>query len=131
ELLATDAWAGLGVVPRADAAACRAAAPTVDAAFVAEVAERERVTDHDVAAFVDVVQGRIGAPGRWIHYGLTSSDVVDTALCWSLRDAADLLIEASSALIAVLKETAYRYRSTAMVGRTHGVHAEPITSGAK
>jgi adenylosuccinate lyase len=131
ELLATDAWAGLGVVPRADAAACRAAAPTVDAAFVAAVDAREQVTDHDVAAFVDVVQHRIGEPGRWIHYGLTSSDLVDTALCWSLRDAADLLLAASSELIAVLKGTAEVHRHTVMVGRTHGVHAEPTTFGGK
>src|SRR5262249_187244 len=131
ELLATDAWAGLGVVPRADAAACRAAAPTVDAAFVAEVSERERVTDHDVAAFVDVVQQRVGAPGRWIHYGLTSSDVVDTALCWALRDAADLLIDASSALIAALVESARAHQHTAMMGRHTGMHAEPTTFGRK
>jgi adenylosuccinate lyase len=131
ELLATDAWAGLGVVPMADAAACRAEAPTVDAGFVAEVTERERLTDHDVAAFVDVVQRHIGEPGRWIHYGLTSSDVVDTALCWSLRDAADLLLDASSALVGVLKRTGEAHRHTVMVGRTHGVHAEPTTFGAK
>ncbi|HEY1279263.1 MAG TPA: adenylosuccinate lyase [Acidimicrobiales bacterium] len=131
ELLATDAWAGLGVVPMADAAACHAAAPTVDATFVAEVTERERMTDHDVAAFVDVVQRHIGAPGRWIHYGLTSTDVVDTALCWSLRDAADLLVDASSELVGVLKRTAEAHRHTVMVGRTHGVHAEPTTFGAK
>ena len=79
ELLATEAWASAGVVPLPDAAACRAGAPVVDDAFVAAVAERERVTDHDVAAFVDVVQSHLGEPGRWIHYGLTSSDVVDTA----------------------------------------------------
>jgi adenylosuccinate lyase len=131
ELLATEAWADLGVVPAADATACRAAAVVVDAAFVAAVDERERVTDHDVAAFVDVVQQRIGEPGRWIHYGLTSSDVVDTALCWSLRDAADLLIAASSDLIAVLKRTALEHRETVTVGRTHGVHAEPTTFGVK
>ena len=93
ELLATEAWAALGVVPAADAAECRERAPVVDAAFVAAVAERERVTDHDVAAFVDVVQAAIGGrAGAWIHYGLTSSDVVDTAWCWALRDAADLLL---------------------------------------
>ena len=81
--------------PAADAAECRERAPVVDAAFVAAVAERERVTDHDVAAFVDVVQAAIGGrPARWIHYGLTSSDVVDTAWCWALRDAADLLLGA-------------------------------------
>ena len=88
ELLATEAQAELGVVPPDDAAACRARAPVVDDAFVAAVAERERITDHDVAAFVDVVQAAIGPPaGSWIHYGLTSSDVVDTALCWAMRDA--------------------------------------------
>ena len=73
ELLATEAHAALGVVPAADARACRERAPEVDDAFVAAVLERERTTDHDVAAFVDVVQERIGAPGSWIHYGLTSS----------------------------------------------------------
>ena len=89
ELLATEAQAELGVVPTADAAACRASAPVTDAAFVQAVSDREAVTDHDVAAFVDVVQAAIGQPaGAWIHYGLTSSDVVDTAWCWTLRDAA-------------------------------------------
>ena len=80
---------------------CRANAPVTDDAFVQAVSDREAVTDHDVAAFVDVVQAAIGQPaGAWIHYGLTSSDIVDTAWCWALRDAADLLIEASSALLA-------------------------------
>jgi adenylosuccinate lyase len=131
ELLATEAWAALGVVPAADAAACRAAGVIVDSAFVQAVDERELITDHDVAAFVDVVQQRIGEPGRWIHYGLTSSDVVDTAQCWALRDAADLLIEASSELITVLKRVALAHRDTITVGRTHGVHAEPTTFGVK
>jgi adenylosuccinate lyase len=98
---------------------------------VAEETERERITDHDQAAIDDVVQRHIGAPGRWIHYGLTSTDVVDTALCWSLRDAADLLVDASSELVGVLKRTAEAHRHTVMVGRTHGVHAEPTTFGAK
>ena len=132
ELLATEAWAALGVVPVADAAECRAKAPFVDAAFVAAVAERERVTDHDVAAFVDVVQAAIGGrAGAWIHYGLTSSDVVDTAWCWALRDASDLLLGASDDLVTVLKRRAFEHRGTAMVGRTHGIHAEPTTFGAK
>src|SRR5262245_21881690 len=96
ELLATEAWAELGVVPVADAMQARSNAPVVDAAFVAAVAEREAVTDHDVAAFVDVVQQRIGGDaGKWIHYGLTSSDVVDTALCATLVAAADLLLSAA------------------------------------
>jgi adenylosuccinate lyase len=132
ELLATEAHAALGVVPEADARACRVRAPQVDETFVQAVAERERVTDHDVAAFVDVVQDRIGPPaGAWIHYGLTSSDVVDTAWCWMLRDAADLLIDASSQLLGTLVELARRHRDTVMIGRTHGVHAEPTTFGVK
>ncbi len=132
ELLATEAHAALGVVPPADAAACRERAPAVDDAFVAAVAERERVTDHDVAAFVDVVQERIGAPaGAWIHYGLTSSDVVDTALCWAMRDAADVVLAGVDALLATLIEVARAHIDTVMVGRTHGIHAEPTTFGAK
>jgi adenylosuccinate lyase len=132
ELLATEAHAAQGVVPAADAAACRARAPITDAAFVAQVSERERITDHDVAAFVDVVQAAIGQPaGAWIHYGLTSSDVVDTAWCWMLRDAADLLVAAADELFATLVELAERHRHTPMIGRTHGIHAEPTTFGAK
>ena len=100
ELLATEGWAEVGEVPAEVAAACRAPAPKVDDAFVEEVADRERVTDHDVAAFVDVVQSAIGPPeGSWIHYGLTSSDVVDTALCATLTEAADLSITVMSQLM--------------------------------
>ena len=132
ELLATEAHAALGSVPAADAQACRDRAPVVDQAFVDAVSAREAVTDHDVAAFVDVVQAAIGAPaGAWIHYGLTSSDVVDTAWCWMLRDAADLLIDAATALLATLVEVAREHRHTVTIGRTHGVHAEPTTFGAK
>lgn len=132
ELLATEAQASLGVVPAGDAATCRSAKPVVDASFIARVLDRERVTDHDVAAFVDVVQESIGAPaGSWIHYGLTSSDVVDTAWCWALRDAADLLIDAARQLRHVLVAMARHHRDTVMIGRTHGVHAEPTTFGAK
>ena len=132
ELLATEAHAALGIVPAADAHTCRAQAPTVDDAFVEAVLEREAITNHDVAAFVDVVQSAIGAPaGSWIHYGLTSSDVVDTALCWAMRDAADLLITASTRLLDSLITLARTHRSTVMIGRTHGIHAEPTTFGAK
>ena len=132
ELLATDAHAALGLVPNADAVACRAGAPLVDEAFVQAVSDREAVTDHDVAAFVDVVQGAIGTPaGAWIHYGLTSSDVVDTALCWMLRDACDLLIDSTTQLLHVVKQLAVAHRDTVMIGRTHGVHAEPTTFGMK
>jgi len=132
ELLAVEGWAELGVVPPAEARAAREGAPAVDAAFVAAVAEREAVTDHDVAAFVDVVQAAIGgAAAGWVHYGLTSSDVVDTALCWILTGAADELLAASDGLVAALKRRALDFRATPTVGRTHGMHAEPTTFGTK
>jgi len=132
ELLATEALSSLGVVPAEDAAACRARAPQIDAAFVAAVDEREAITNHDTAAFVDIVQDAIGAPeGAWIHYGLTSSDVVDTALCWQLTKAADLLIEASTEFVAVLVRRARELIDVPVLGRTHGMHAEPTTYGAK
>jgi adenylosuccinate lyase len=132
ELLATEAHARLGIVPADDAAACRQRAPVTDEAFVDAVLDRERVTDHDVAAFVDVVQTEIDDPaGSWIHYGLTSSDVGDTALCWAMRDAADLMIDAAGELIATLVRIAREHADTVMIGRTHGIHAEPTTFGAK
>jgi adenylosuccinate lyase len=132
ELLAAEALASLGVVPAADAAACRERRPVIDASFVAQVDERELVTNHDTAAFVDVVQDAIGAPeGAWIHYGLTSSDVVDTALCWQLTKAADVLIDASAGLVAVLARRARELIDVPVTGRTHGMHAEPTTFGAK
>jgi len=132
ELLATEAQAGIGVVPASHAARCRASAPRVDERFVVDVVDREAITNHDVAAFVDVVQQRIGEPaGSWIHYGLTSSDVVDTALAWAMRDTVNLVVEAARELFETLVELALRHRDTVMVGRTHGIHAEPITFGAK
>ena len=132
ELLATEAQAKLGVVPQADAQTCRAKAPLVDDTFVRNVAERELVTDHDVAAFVDVVQSAIGMPaGAWIHHGLTSTDVVDTAWCWMLKDGAELILGAMNELIAKLQELAQLHRDTVMIGRTHGIHAEPTTFGTK
>ena len=132
ELLATEGWVEVGDVPAEAAAVCRDRAPEVDALFVEAVAERERVTDHDVAAFVDVVQQAIGQPdGSWIHYGLTSSDVVDTALCATLTQAADLLIAASGELVRALKARALELIDVPITGRTHGMQAEPTTYGAK
>ncbi len=99
---------------------------------MAAVDARERVTDHDLAAFVDVVQAAIGPPaGNWVHYGLTSSDVVDTALCATLARAADLLVAANNRLVAALHARALEFRDTPMAGRTHGMHAEPTTFGVK
>ncbi len=128
ELLATEAWAGLGVVPLVDAQQARAMATFT----VAAVDERERITDHDVAAFVDVVQESVGGTaGKWIHYGLTSSDVVDTALAWCLTQSADLLLTSISTLIEAVRARAIEFKDTPCMGRTHGIHAEPMTFGAK
>ena len=127
ELLAVQAWSELGVVPAADAVACRErAAFTVDA-----VLERERVTRHDIAAFVDVVAASIGEEGRWIHHGLTSSDVLDTAFGLQLREAADVLLVRLERLLAVVKRQALAHRATPIIGRSHGVHAEPTSFGHK
>jgi adenylosuccinate lyase len=110
-----------------DLDAIRAATFTVDA-----VKERERVTDHDMAAFVDVLAASAGAEaGRWIHYGLTSSDVLDTALALQLRQAGALLVPQARQLVAALAERAREHVDTLCVGRTHGVHAEPTTFGVK
>lgn len=128
EILATEAWAAIGVVPVAAAQAVRDRAGF----DVAAIDEREKTTEHDVAAFVDIVQERVGQPeGAWVHYGLTSSDVVDTALALQLTRAADLLIDAAVALDAAITAQAHEYRDTPMVGRTHGIHAEPTTFGVK
>jgi adenylosuccinate lyase len=132
ELLAVEALAAIGKVPHPDAAAVRQRAPKVDAAFVTDVEERERVTDHDLAAFVDVLQERIGGPEAvWIHYGLTSSDVVDTAQCVTLVRAADLLVEAAGELLAALIGRSRELIDVPVAGRTHGMQAEPTTFGAK
>ena len=102
------------------------------ASFTVEaVTEREQVTRHDIAAFVDVVAASIGPEGRWIHFGLTSSDVLDTGFALQLRDAADILLAELEHLLAVVKRQALRYRDTPIMGRSHGVHAEPTSFGHK
>jgi adenylosuccinate lyase len=132
ELLAAEALAELGVVPKDDAAALRARRPVVDGEFVEAVNEREAITNHDTAAFVDVVQELIGMPeGRWVHYGLTSSDIVDTALCYSLTAAMDIVVSEVRNLRDALTRRAELSVDTPIVGRTHGMHAEPTTYGAK
>jgi adenylosuccinate lyase len=127
ELLAVEAWSELGVIPEEDARACRERGSfTVEA-----VNERERVTRHDVAAFVDVVAASIGGPGRWIHFGMTSSDVTDTGLALQLRAASDVLLADVERLLAAMKRRALEHRDTICIGRTHGVHAEPTSFGHK
>jgi adenylosuccinate lyase len=110
----------------ADLTAIRAATFTVEA-----VSERERVTDHDVAAFVDVLGASAGEAGRWVHFGLTSSDVLDTALALQLRGAGDIVLAGARELVDVLIAQARAHVDTVCVGRTHGVHAEPTTFGIK
>jgi adenylosuccinate lyase len=106
--------------------AIRAAGFTVQA-----VQERERLTEHDVAAFVDVLAESAGEAGRWIHFGLTSSDVLDTALALQLRQAGDVIASGAHALVDVLAARAREHTHTLCVGRTHGIHAEPTTFGVK
>ena len=127
ELLAVEAWAELGTIPVEEAKACRERA-----AFAVEaVLERERVTRHDVAAFVDVVAGSVGPEGRWIHFGMTSSDVLDTGFALQLRAAADVLLADIERLLAAVKRRALEHRDTVCIGRSHGVHAEPTSFGHK
>ena len=127
ELAATVAWAEEGVVPREAAEACR-----TRASFSVEaVGEREKVTDHDVAAFIDVIAESIGPEGRWFHYGLTSSDVLDTALGLQISEAGLILLQGATAYRDALVHRALEHRDTLFVGRTHGVHAEPTTFGLR
>ena len=132
ELLAAEGLAEFGVLPHIEVAKLRQRRPVIDAEFVAAVDEREQITNHDTAAFVDVVQSRIGMPeAAWIHYGLTSSDVVDTALCFNLTQAMDIVTTEATALRDALTRRAVDSIDIPITGRTHGMHAEPTTYGAK
>ena len=127
ELAVLDAQATTGEVP-ADAVAVIRAKAKVN---VARINELERTTDHDVVAFVSQLAESVGPEGRWIHHGLTSSDVVDTALALQMRDAAALIDAGLATLLATIIRRAREERDTIMIGRTHGMHAEPTTMGAK
>ena len=128
ELAALDAWEQVGALPpdTAQVIRTRATTPTPE-----HVAELERTTNHDVAAFVDAVASELGPEGRWFHYGLTSSDVLDTALALTVREAGGLVLDAIDRASAVVVERADEHRDTLTIGRTHGVHAEPTTFGLK
>lgn len=127
ELAACEAWAELERVPAEDARRIRA-----NAGFdLDKINEYIAITHHDVTAFLRSVAESLGPEGRWVHFGLTSSDVWDTATGLQLRDASDLLLEGVEALIGVLERQAKEHRNTLCVGRTHGVHAEPTTFGLK
>jgi adenylosuccinate lyase len=127
EVLACEGMAAIGVIPKADARAIRQKATySLDA-----VRENEKRTQHDVIAFLEEVASHVGSPGRFIHRGLTSSDLLDTTLALQMRSSADLLKTALQRLLRVVKKKAKRYMLTPMIGRSHGVHAEPITYGLK
>src|ERR671918_2497658 len=128
ELAALEGWTEVGAVPSEAAAEIRerAVPPTPE-----RVREIEARTHHDVAAFVDAVAEGLGPEGRWFHYGLTSSDVLDTATALQVREAGEVVLEGLKRALAAVVRRAEEHRETIMVGRTHGVHAEPITFGAK
>ena len=128
ELAALEAWAELGAIPAEAVAEIRASAkpPTPE-----RVAELERETQHDLAAFVDAVALELGPAGRWLHHGLTSSDVVDTALALQVREAGALLLEELERAQEAVISRAQQHKDDISIGRTHGVHAEPTTFGLK
>jgi adenylosuccinate lyase len=127
ELAALDAWAELGVVPAEAVETIRTRA-RVD---VDRVKEIERRTHHDVLAFTETIAQQVGPEARWFHYGLTSSDVVDSALALVMREAGELLLAGIDRALDAVRVRAEEYRSTPCMGRTHGVHAEPTTFGLK
>ena len=128
ELAALDGWAAIGVVPAEAAAEIRERAVPPTPQRVAEIEER---TQHDMAAFVDAVGEQLGPTGRWFHYGLTSSDVLDTALSLQIQEAGELVLQGLDSALTVVIRRAEEHRQTLVIGRTHGVHAEPTTFGLK
>lgn len=127
EILACEAWAELGVIPKEDVTAIREHA-RID---VARILEIEESTRHDVVAFTRQISETLGEEKKWVHYGLTSTDVVDTALSYTLAQANAIIEQGLQAMIAILADKAKEHKYTVMMGRTHGVHAEPITFGLK
>jgi adenylosuccinate lyase len=127
EIATSEVLAQRGVVP-VDAVEAIKAKARFD---VSRIHEIEKEVKHDVIAFTTSVAEFLGPESRYVHFGLTSSDVVDTALALQLRDASALLMQGVRDLLVVLKRRAYEHKSTVMIGRTHGVHAEPMTLGLK
>ncbi|MCY8035721.1 adenylosuccinate lyase [Bacillus sonorensis] len=127
EILACEAWAELGVIPKEDVKAMRK-----NASFdMNRILEIEQDTRHDVVAFTRAVSETLGEERKWVHYGLTSTDVVDTALSYLLKQANEILLKDIERFVDILKEKAKEHKYTVMMGRTHGVHAEPTTFGLK
>ncbi len=127
EVAICGAWARTGLIPDAEISEIRS-----KAAFdLARCDEIELETRHDLAAFVRNLEETIGPPGRWIHFGVTSYDVIDTALGMMLRNSCDVLLESATKLRAEMERLAKEHKNTPMIGRTHAIHAEPITFGFK
>src|SRR3954468_5513613 len=127
ETLACEAMAELGQIPKADAEEIRKRAR-----FSApEIAETQKRTNHDVIAFLENVAASVGPAARWIHQGLTSSDILDTTLAVQMTESANILLTDIQDLRKTIGEQARRYKTTPMIGRSHGIHAEPITFGLK
>jgi len=127
EVLACEAFYKLGIIPRADLAEIKKKSRV----NVARINEIEKATNHDVVAFILSISEVVGEPAKYLHYGLTSSDILDTGLSVQMAEACDILIEDTKRLMAAFKSKAKRYKKAVMIGRSHGVHAEPITFGIK
>jgi adenylosuccinate lyase len=131
ELAALEGMVVAGIAPAEALEQCRARAGDFDAGDVTRIEDIEKTTKHDVIAFLTFLEERIGPSARWLHYGMTSSDVLDTSLGMTLRDAADLLLVGLERAMAAVKARAFEHRRTVMVGRSHGIHAEPMSFGHK
>ena len=127
ETAAAEAMAAAGIIP-ADAARDIRERGGFD---VARIEEIEQITQHDVIAFTTAVAEKVGPSARWLHFGMTSSDVIDTALALQMREACDVILSDLAAAADALRDRAIEHRATPMIGRTHGVHAEPMTFGLK
>ena len=127
ETAAADAMADAGIVPPAAARDIRERGGF----DIARIEEIERTTQHDVIAFTAAVAEQVGPSARWLHFGMTSSDVIDTAQALQMREACDVILKDLDALSEAVRDRAFEHRQTAMIGRTHGVHAEPMTFGLK
>ncbi|MCI0668905.1 MAG: adenylosuccinate lyase [Myxococcaceae bacterium] len=131
ELAALEGMVAEGIAPAEALADCRAKAGDFTPADSARIEEIERTTKHDVIAFLTFMEERIGSSARWLHLGMTSSDVLDTSLGMTLRDAANLILQGVDRVMAAVGKRAFEHQKTVMMGRSHGIHAEPITFGHK
>jgi adenylosuccinate lyase len=131
ELAALEGMVEHGIAPREALQDCLSRAGDFTEADVARIEEIERTTKHDVIAFLTFMEERIGPSARWLHLGMTSSDVLDTSLGMTLRDAADLILQGVGRAMAAVEKRAFEHKRTVMMGRSHGIHAEPITFGHK